>query len=649
VLATRLLVVANSKMLPALASGLREGARFDVVTASLEEPSAIQAAATDAEAVALFYGGPAIVQTLASLRERGGRVVAVLQLEQLPQRNDCFRAGASDLLFMPMPKDQFVSRLVQACELSFTAADGSPAEVAVATRSTALKLSAAGITAAGIEAATEAGSGNPLKPGETVRLSFGPFQVWGLVARGAEPLQIRFAGLTPAEEGQIRKWLQQRAAAQTAGEPAAAVEVRPTWTGESARVAPAMGPPPGFADRRPVRASTRPEGARGTTPPALPPVTPPAVDPLAAAPPAIDPSPASAAAAQPVEAAPPNGAPPPDLFDEGPVAAAEGSPAKVPPGPAWPTLYPPSSGKNAALLLLQDKTAAPNAPPAVTASARKVTGALNSAEREALLKAGPGSPFADAVAARIALDAATAEGVKLHAAIPAPTVDAAAAASLTRQADEAAARLQKEANSAVVKGEVENLQLVAAASAALSRDLLSFKETADKLKGLAAAPRLGGGALDPHVAVPGELARPTSGKPAEKQPLRAELRDFRSLDAPKSGTWSRRFLLMGLVLLVVLVANAFYFGMPRADVLKLGAGGPYVQEIQVIKQNALVTVTPDWVLHADTEAAKLVAVLRERGVDRATVLLPNGRLAANLDVRTGKLIGLIKPAVAKPR
>jgi len=32
-------------------------------------------------------------------------VVAVLQREQAAQRDECFRAGASDLLFMPMPKD----------------------------------------------------------------------------------------------------------------------------------------------------------------------------------------------------------------------------------------------------------------------------------------------------------------------------------------------------------------------------------------------------------------------------------------------------------------------------------------------------------------------------------------------------------------
>ena len=152
--ATRLLVVADSKILPALADGLREGARFDVATASLTDPVAAQTAAADAEAVALFYGGPVAVQALAAkLRERGGRVVAVLQREQLAQRDDCFRAGASELLFMPMPKDQFVSRLAQACELSFETASGAAADVSVATRTTTLRLAGAQVTGVGIEAA----------------------------------------------------------------------------------------------------------------------------------------------------------------------------------------------------------------------------------------------------------------------------------------------------------------------------------------------------------------------------------------------------------------------------------------------------------------------------------------------------------------
>src|SRR6267378_5880250 len=118
-------------MIPALAGGLRDGGRFDVTAVSLAEHGVAQAAAERAEALAIFYGAPgaplsAALQALApKLRERAGRVVAVLQREQAAQRDECFRAGASDLLFMPMPKDQFVARLQGSVELSWPGDGGS--------------------------------------------------------------------------------------------------------------------------------------------------------------------------------------------------------------------------------------------------------------------------------------------------------------------------------------------------------------------------------------------------------------------------------------------------------------------------------------------------------------------------------------------
>src|SRR5260370_1445113 len=78
--ANRLLIVADAKMLPALASGLRDGGKFEVLTAALSDRAAAQAAVEQADAVALFYGAPgapltAAVQALApKLRERGGRL-----------------------------------------------------------------------------------------------------------------------------------------------------------------------------------------------------------------------------------------------------------------------------------------------------------------------------------------------------------------------------------------------------------------------------------------------------------------------------------------------------------------------------------------------------------------------------------------------
>src|SRR5260370_24222102 len=107
-------------MLPALASGLRDGGKFEVLTAALSDRAAAQAAVEQADAAALFYGAPgapltAALQALApKLRERGGRVAAELPRDQAAQRDDCFRARASDLLCMPRPKEQFVAPLPRA-------------------------------------------------------------------------------------------------------------------------------------------------------------------------------------------------------------------------------------------------------------------------------------------------------------------------------------------------------------------------------------------------------------------------------------------------------------------------------------------------------------------------------------------------------
>ncbi|HEY2028628.1 MAG TPA: hypothetical protein VGH20_05415, partial [Myxococcales bacterium] len=501
-------------MLSSLATGLREGARFDVATAPLSDPNAAQAAAGDAEAVALFYGGPAAVQALsARLRERGGRVVAVLQRDQLPQRDDCFRAGASDLLFMPMPKEQFVNRLLQAVSLSFEAAGGATAEVTVSTRTATVQLASARVTASGIEAETAEAQ---FTSGETVRLTFAGFQVWGLIARAQGPLQIRFAGLTPDEETRVRKWIEGASAQNGVPDPTAELFIAApiTTPGGTLRAAPAAGPPPGFADRKPVRASNRPRTPVSVAPAAKAQVPPQTAgsnpagatstsssDPEAVTKPENAPAAESAAPQAVADAGSPEAAPTEkaataagDLFADG-VQLESAAPA----GPTWPPSYSLAACKSASLMLLADSTSLPEANPAIVASARKLTDNLGSSEREALQKAGAGSHFADALAARVALDAATTDGTRLHGANAAPSVDPTALASLTRAADEAAARLQKEASAAVTKGEVESLQLITAASAALSRDLLSFKETADRLRGLAAAPRLGAGALDPHV------------------------------------------------------------------------------------------------------------------------------------------------------
>jgi len=657
--ATRLLVVAAPKMLASLATGLREGARFDVATAPLSDPNAAQAAANDAEAVALFYAGPAAVQALsARLRDRGGRVVAVLQRDQLPQRDDCFRAGASDLLFMPMPKEQFVNRLLQAVSLSFDGAGGATAEVTVATRTASLQLASARVTASGIEAETAEAH---FKPGETVRLTFGGFQVWGLIARAQGPLQIRFAGLTSDEEARIRKWVDAAAAQTGVPDPQAELFIAApiTTPGGTIRAAPAAGPPPGFADRKPVRISNRPR-----TPPSVAPVAPrsgplstPAagVQPVPAPPEAASPEAASAGAALPEAAsaaaateAAPEGAAPPEVPAARTAAEADGSSfadaiqlePTVPAGPTWPAAYSLAACKTAALMLLADSTALPEANPAIVASARKLTDNLASSEREALQKAGAGSHFADALAARIALDAATTDGTRLNAANAAPSLDSGALASLTKGADAAAARLQKEASAAVTKGEVESLQLITAASAALSRDLLAFKETADRLRGLAAAPRLGSGALDPHVAVPGQPARSAPARAADKQQARVQLRDFDALDRVRAQPWKKVLLALGIVALIGLAINAVFFSVPQMKTMPADAAGKNVQSIEVHANSALVVVNQDWIDNAQAEEGKLMEVLRDRGVVKAMLMTANGRPAGILDVQTGRIVGL---------
>jgi hypothetical protein len=281
-------------------------------------------------------------------------------------------------------------------------------------------------------------------------------------------------------------------------------------------------------------------------------------------------------------------------------------------------------------------------PASIAASARKITGMLSVGERAWIERAGAGSHFADALAARIALDAAAAEATRLSAGGATPVVDAESLAALTKVADEAAARLQKEANAAIGSGEVETLQLVTAASASLSRDLLNLKEAADRLRGVGAAPRLGAGALDPDVVLPGQQPRPRPPPgPQAPAPVRAELRDFRGLDQ-KPGRAKPVFALIIIGAAVGLAANAFYFGVPHHEEVAVEATG--AQRINVTGSSALVTVTPEWVAAKDTNLPRLLRALRERKVQKALLVLPNGASAGIVDVASGKAMGMATPA-----
>src|SRR5512140_1155033 len=633
-------------MLLALTSGRLEGGRFDVTAMPLSD-AGVQAAADGADAVALFYGAPdaplpAALQALAPrVRQRGGRLVAVLQREQAAQRDDCFRAGASDLLFMPMPKDQFVRRLEGSLGLAWNCQDGSPSPVAVATRNAASRVDEAKVCPDGIEAASEL----PLKAGDTVRLSWGGFQSWGLVVRGTPSAQIRFAGLAPEEEVKIRDWLksappaagatpgtrpmaaaprQPAPATPPSGPPAMAAQREPPPARvteqpgpphgvngfPAVRSAPAAGPPPGFADRHAARESR------------------PRITPVGSAP----------VPAKGIQAVDGKESPLLAMLETEP--AAEPAP---PPGPPWPTPIAAADARSAGMQVVAGEPVGAAIPAHVAASARKIGGMLSAGERTSLESKGPDSHFADALAARIALDAAAAEALRLSASGQGILVDAAASASITRIADDAGARLQKEANAAIARGEVESLQLITAASAALSRDLLNFKETADRLRGVGAAPRLGAGALDPEVVLPGQQPRPRPAPGAQAPaPPKPELRDFHGIDeAPRRG----KKLLAGMAVtaFVLVGANALYFGMPRVQQLDPEQAGTAVERVEASGESAVVTVKPEWGAQA---LAPLLTVLHERGVKRALLVLKDGRMVGTLDVASGKLV-LNKPAAPR--
>jgi hypothetical protein len=394
---------------------------------------------------------------------------------------------------------------------------------------------------------------------------------------------------------------------------------------------PASGPPPGFADRKPIRPQTPRFTPRVPGPGEPPPFDAPLATPKET--PAVSPEP------KPALQSPPSGSLL-GLFDPEPSAGAEPPP---PPGPPWPSVPSSAAAKAAAMQLLKDKSVPDDTPPGVAASARKLVGMLGSAERASLEKAGPESPFADALGARVALETATSEGVRLASSKAAAVVDSANVSAVIKVADDAGGRLQKEANAAIGKGEVESLQLITSASAALSRDLLNFKETADRLRGLAAAPRLSAGALDPDFVLPGQQPRAKSATSPAPAQLKTELRDFQGLEE-RPGNWKRIVAVVIVLASVALAANAFYFSVPQHSEVTASEAGKGVSRIDVTGGSAIVTITPDWLEATEINTAKLVQVLRERGVKKAILMLPSGSAAGIVDVASGKASGLPKVA-----
>lgn len=714
---------------------------------------AVAKAAEDADSLLLFYGTndrplPAVLQLVAEpLRKRRARVVAVLHKDTASQRDDCFRAGASDVLFMPMPKDSFRQRLVASVGLQAAEEPLLPCAVSVAEGAAEPRpLDGSQLSLSGVR-----GKGLAASPGDTVRLSLvvagAPLQVWGLVAPvQGELAVVRFAGLSHEEDLRVREFL--KAAGLSAGPPQAscppAAPAAPAAAAEPAAASPSasapalpsvsapasapasappppsaaapapspgapapvlrVGPPPGFAARPPIR----PQTARPTRPPpvmapagstltpsagvapvapaakalvtpapcapaAAPIPTPPLVAPVAAVlvPPApADPAPAPiaeapaaatvgpAAPAAVVEARPEAGVPSPaapaagvqpaaagdglaGLFDEGSNPAVPALPAG-PQGPLWPGPIDLALCKAAVTQMLKDRELPSNAPPDLAAAARKVAGGLSSVEREALEHAGPDSHLYEALHARMALALANVSAGHLFASQPPAVVSAPALSALVLVGDTAARRLQGEADQAIAKGEVESLQMITAASSALSREQLSLKETADRLRGIAAAPRLGAGALDPDVQIAGQQPKAVQRKDAKEEvkQARAELRDFVGLDETPKAERNRRALLIGAGVLAVSLLNVLWFsnrGARPASQALLERAGTGVVSISVADKAALVTVTKAWLL-PERRAVSLRAIceaLHSEGIQNAALLVDGAGAAGQINVKGG--------------
>jgi hypothetical protein len=270
----------------------------------------------------------------------------------------------------------------------------------------------------------------------------------------------------------------------------------------------------------------------------------------------------------------------------------------------------------------------------VAHAARKLAQTLSLAERSGIEATGFGSAYGDAAVARVALEAARSEGLRLATAKPPAKVDDVAVGAVVQIADSATARLQKEADAAIVKAQVETLQSIKAASAALSRDLLSFKEVADRLRGLSAAPRLGAGGLDPDVVVgPQQPSRPMPQKSDAPQ-IRPELKDFAAFHETPGESRKRFALVLGLLLLGGGIANYVVMN-PHVRELPRDQLPPGVVRVEFSGATARVFLSPAFIeKRAD---AKLIEMLRDRHIDAAALFMQSGSIAGQVDVKAGKL------------
>ncbi|MBS2025841.1 MAG: hypothetical protein JST92_25855, partial [Deltaproteobacteria bacterium] len=339
------------------------------------------------------------------------------------------------------------------------------------------------------------------------------------------------------------------------------------------------------------------------------------------------------------------------LFDDGsgntasPAATPDGQAAPsepaAPSGPLWPGALDHETCKAVAGLMYKDRNVPPDTNPDMAAAARKVVLGLSSVEREALEKSGPESHLYEALHARMMMAVANAAATRLFASQPPAVVDTPSLTGLVQLADAAAKRLQGEADKAISGGQVESLQMISAASSALSREQLTLKESADRLRGIAAAPRMGAGALDPDVQVPGQgpVSRPLArDKSTEKLEVRAELKDFAGFDESPKAERTKRRLWVALVVFAISLINLFFFanqGAKDASQTLLERAGTGVMHISVAEKTAIVTVTPGWLAIERRAAAlgSLCDALRSVKVDRCAIMIDNVGITGQVDVQ----------------
>ena len=286
----------------------------------------------------------------------------------------------------------------------------------------------------------------------------------------------------------------------------------------------------------------------------------------------------------------------------------------------WPRSFEVAACAAAAL-----ETAAPPADADLAAAVRKIASGLTTAERA--LFALP--EYANVIGARIALECALAEGARLFTA--AKAVDGAAVDALASAAESAALRLLALEEKARAARQVEQLRLFASAAAALHRELQAFRDLAARLKGAKAIPR--SIALDPAAVRP-DAPPPTAGPRAARLRL-ADLRGFDFSAAPRA-----RLLVLGVLfaLFTAATVRALFFTAP--DVEDLAPTSAEIEGVRVSGSSAAVRVHQSL---APAALPALLEALRARDVTSAAILFDDGRGGGQLDVKTGKLYGVMTP------